>query len=152
MNGDFGNDELRGQDGDDTLVGGSGDDILFGQAGNDNLRGSAGSDSLFGGGNSDRLNGGSGDDILSGGAGADDFVFYRNFGNDVVLDFDAGTDRLLLSERIWEGQGSLSVEDLLIQFSVFEPTGLRLVFDAEHEILLEGITSIGDIVDSIVLV
>ena len=65
--------------GDDRLTGGLGDDFLVGGAGND------------------RLNGGKGDDSFIGGAGKDVFVFSGNAGNDTILDFVSGTDKIDLS-------------------------------------------------------
>ncbi|HEV2748124.1 MAG TPA: hypothetical protein VGW34_12605 [Allosphingosinicella sp.] len=70
---------LNGGRGDDRLRSGSGEDFLFGSAGND------------------RLNGGRGDDTLHGGNGEDRFVFTRRPGDDTILDFESGTDRIDLS-------------------------------------------------------
>ncbi|MFB8830393.1 glycosyl hydrolase family 28-related protein [Azotobacter sp. CWF10] len=84
-------------DGNDVLVGDDADDQLFGGAGDDSLDGYAGND---------LLDGGAGRDKLAGGAGADTFVFaarevsYRIDAavfNDLILDFDAGEDRIDLS-------------------------------------------------------
>lgn len=68
-----------------TLTGGTGHDLLSGGAGNDVLSGGAGDDLLMGGAGADRL---------TGGAGADVFVFGDDPGQDVVTDFEPGTDRL----------------------------------------------------------
>jgi Ca2+-binding RTX toxin-like protein len=65
--------------GDDRLTGGLGDDFLVGGAGND------------------RLNGSKGDDSFIGGAGRDVFVFSGDAGNDSILDFVSGTDKIDLS-------------------------------------------------------
>lgn len=65
--------------GDDHLTGGLGDDFLVGGAGND------------------RLNGREGNDSFIGGAGKDMFVFSGNAGNDTILDFVSGTDKIDLS-------------------------------------------------------
>ena len=61
---------------------------LYGMQRNDELRGGAGVD---------LIDGGIDDDILSGGAGADSFVFRREYGGDVIEDFEPGTDVLDLS-------------------------------------------------------
>jgi Ca2+-binding RTX toxin-like protein len=65
--------------GDDRIVAGMADDFLVGGIGND------------------RLNGGAGDDRLIGGAGNDVFVFNGDPGNDTILDFATGADKIDLS-------------------------------------------------------
>ena len=78
---------VTGTAGDDILNDTDGDDILFGLAGNDYLYGSAGDDTLSGGEGQDRLYGGTGEDT---------FVFADETGMDIVYDFVAGTDQILL--------------------------------------------------------
>jgi Ca2+-binding RTX toxin-like protein len=78
--GDGGDDDLRGNSVNDRIVGGSGNDLVFGDTGNDVLRG---------GGGRDTIGGGEGDDRLTGNQGPDDFVFYDDFGDDTLTDFDA---------------------------------------------------------------
>jgi Ca2+-binding RTX toxin-like protein len=123
--GSIGNDILDGGGGNDTLNGGLGDDQLDGGNGNDTLNASPGNDILLGGLGSDILVGGSnadtGDieqDFLIGGlldsnglpvgdGVQDTFVlgdangsFYTRSGLDdfaIILDFEAGIDRLQLS-------------------------------------------------------
>jgi len=51
---------------------------------------------LRAGAGDDTLSGGGGDDVLHGEAGADLFVFGAGMGHDRVVDFQPGTDRLLL--------------------------------------------------------
>ncbi|MBX2854566.1 MAG: choice-of-anchor I family protein [Rhodobacteraceae bacterium] len=96
LRGSLGNDVIRGGEGDDAIFGGAGDDILRGNAGNDEILGNAGDDILDGGAGDDVLNGGLGVDRLSGGEGADTFVFVGPFETDVVRDFDAGVDQLMI--------------------------------------------------------
>jgi Ca2+-binding RTX toxin-like protein len=67
---------------------GMGDDVLTGGRAND---------FLVGGGGNDRLNGKEGNDSFIGGAGADTFVFSGTAGNDRIIDFVSGTDRIDLS-------------------------------------------------------
>jgi Ca2+-binding RTX toxin-like protein len=74
--------------------GGPGVDNLRGGAGNDTLNGQDGSDDLQGAGGDDRLAGGRGHDGLTLGAGADTIVFARGDGNDWIVDFAPGNDRL----------------------------------------------------------
>lgn len=65
--------------------------------GNDRVATGSGEDFLVGGMGDDRLNGGQGMDQLLGGAGADIFTFSGMAGDDRVLDFVSGTDRIDLS-------------------------------------------------------
>ncbi|MCQ0970705.1 hypothetical protein MLD63_09740 [Paracoccus sp. TK19116] len=89
-----GNDTLRGGDDLDTLNGGAQNDLLAGGNGSDLLVGGAGNDTLFGEGQADRLIGGPGNDVLSGGLGADRFIFTNGFGDDRIVDWQDGQDRL----------------------------------------------------------
>ncbi len=68
--------------------GGGGDDTIFG---------GTLSDFLVGGAGNDRLNGREGNDSFIGGAGADIFAFTGAPGNDRILDFVSGTDKIDLS-------------------------------------------------------
>ncbi|MBY0322259.1 MAG: VCBS domain-containing protein [Reyranella sp.] len=80
-----------GQGGTDTLSnienvrGSRFDDTLTGDAGVNRLEGMDGGDTLIAGG---------GDDMLVGGAGADIFVVAAGSGNDTVLDFENGVDKI----------------------------------------------------------
>ena len=96
--GGFGADALYGGGGNDTLMGGRGNDALYGGDGNDTLQGGSGADLLYGGDGRDRLMGGPGNDTLTGGAGRDAFVFAnRGLGDDLIMDFASGEDRILFS-------------------------------------------------------
>jgi len=64
INGEDGNDNLKGGAGNDTINGGAGDDNLYGNAGDDLLNGDAGDDLIDGGAGTDHLNGGADDDLL----------------------------------------------------------------------------------------
>lgn len=75
-----------------------------------NVRGSAFDDVIVGNQAPNQLSGGVGDDTLTGGAGADTFVFTSGGGDDVVTDFDAGSDMLDLSAT---GAGFASLADVL---------------------------------------
>ena len=128
IEGDGGNDILRGDTGDDTLTGGAGDDLLYGKEGADSiyggegndiafgnegddfvdggegfnkLYGNEGDDTLKGGSNVDYLIGGEGDDELHGGEGHD--ALYgdwgtRSVGGDDTLFGGAGNDILTGNE------------------------------------------------------
>ena len=57
-----------------------------------------GKDTIVGGSQNDTIIGGNGIDFLTGGAGADNFVYQNpTQGNDLILDFQAGQDRILIS-------------------------------------------------------
>ncbi|MDQ2103881.1 calcium-binding protein, partial [Azospirillum sp. C340-1] len=92
--GGAGNDLIGLGEGDDLATGGEGDDTLLGEAGNDTLFGGAGNDLMDGGAGDDVLFADGGADTLWGGAGADLFAFGRASGGSVVMDFQAGVDRL----------------------------------------------------------
>ncbi|QNE33270.1 calcium-binding protein [Sphingomonas sp. NBWT7] len=70
---------------------------INGGTGNDTITGGGASDFLVGGAGSDTLNGGANNDQHIGGAGADTFVFTSGPGNDTILDFVSGTDKVDLS-------------------------------------------------------
>ena len=95
--GDRGNDRIEGSLGNDLLDGREGDDTLVGQGGADRLIGGPGDDILEGGAGNDLLRGGPGSDSLEGGEGDDTFHFAPRSGDDIVLDFGNGEDRMDLS-------------------------------------------------------
>lgn len=72
----------------ENLAGSDFDDFLYGDAGNNEISGGNGDD---------HLTGREGNDRLTGGAGADVFVFKPNSGDDVILDFQAGSDKIDLT-------------------------------------------------------
>ena len=94
---------ISGDNTSEYMDGGGGDDYLFGNGGKDHMLGSAGNDYLDGGKGNDILDGGSGDDQLFGGKGHDTFVFAPVEpdglppGNDTILDFVHGQDRIDLT-------------------------------------------------------
>jgi Ca2+-binding RTX toxin-like protein len=90
-----------------TIPGTTGPDSIVAGLGNDTISGLAGNDTLSGGEGNDSLTGGAGNDLLTGGAGSDRFVFdtalgTSNLGNlDTITDFVTGTDKLVLSAKIF---------------------------------------------------
>ncbi|WP_299083231.1 FG-GAP-like repeat-containing protein [uncultured Ruegeria sp.] len=134
-----GNDYVEGRQGDDFIFLGSGDDKALGQEGddtirgdegNDTLHGGAGNDTLFGGYGTDIIGGDAGDDELTGGFEADDFFFNAQIasGDDVIMDFEDGIDRLVFKHanfsdlsistygvgtRITWANGSVTLKDVL---------------------------------------
>ena len=101
-------DNLYGGAGDDHLYGGAGHDKLYGGDDNDVLRGGAGHDDLFGGEGDDNLHGGAGHDQMHGGPGADIFVFEPGHGNDDIMDFTRGADRIEMRGFADENGNALS--------------------------------------------
>ena len=121
--GQKGRNTLTGNAGDNMLSGGKGADRLYGGAGDDRLFGDQRNDKLFGGAGDDRLAGGKGNDRLTGDEGRDTFVFEG--GRDKVLDFEAGTDRVLLDAQSL-GLRRADIDDVLDDASV---RGGNLVLD-----------------------
>ena len=129
LNGGGGNDVLKGGSGNDRLLGGKGRDKLFGQNGEDVLKGGAARDTLKGGNGNDEIDGGRGWDVLWGGRGADDFVFGRRDGRDVIRDFAVGRDEIDLS-----GTG-LDLSDIGLSFA-----GRDTVIEfARTTVILDGV-------------
>ncbi len=116
----------RGDAAGDTLVN---IDNVIGSASNDLLLGSYGTDNV--------INGGAGGDHLFGLTGTDRFVFDDNFGNDVIHDFENGTELMDMSGS------SFSADDLRIE-TVGSDTVVhfdQLDADVTDTITLSGITS-----------
>lgn len=155
--GQMGNDVLSGGIGFDTLAGGAGRDHLKGEAGNDRLLGKMdndrllggnGNDTLYGGAGRDVLIGGGGADLLSGGDGADQFIFAGNFGRDVVTDFTAGQDRLMIADGLVDG----SMADFLDDHVQRTDRGVLITLSDGNHILVQGTDlSVQDVADDIFL-
>jgi Ca2+-binding RTX toxin-like protein len=95
--GGAGDDRISGGTGDDAISGGSGDDVIRAGAGDDVIDGGAGDDVIRAGSGDDVIDGGAGDDVLRGGSGDDVLRFTAGSGEDRILDFDKGSDRLDLT-------------------------------------------------------
>lgn len=87
------------------IIGNGVANVLEGLAGNDRILGGNGNDILRGGLGNDNLQGDRGKDVMTGGEGADGFFFDLNspynqaaMGKDVIKDFVAGTDRIVLDQ------------------------------------------------------
>jgi serralysin len=116
--GDLGNDTINGNGGNDTIYGGAGTDNVSGGAGNDTIYGGNGSgdtgdggDLLYGNFGIDAIYGGGGNDTLYGNADADRFVFdtalNASTNVDQIMDFTANQDKIVLSQAIFAGIGSI---------------------------------------------
>ena len=81
IDGDSGDNTLRGGAGEDLIYGGDGDDILYGGAGADEMRGGKGNDTFYVDDDDNYVYGGKGDDTFHVGDG-DDTHAYGGGGND----------------------------------------------------------------------
>ncbi len=88
--------------GADFLIGNTAGNLLSGGAGDDRLFGGIGADELIGGTGNDRLHGGADNDELTGQQGADIFVFSEGAGNDQILDFENGVDRIEFGDGAYQ--------------------------------------------------
>ena len=79
---------IQGTAGDDSLEGAGAPDLIAGHGGNDTIYGTAGDDIILGG---------TGDDYLMGDDGADTFVYAPGDGDDWILDFTDGEDKIDLT-------------------------------------------------------
>ncbi len=150
--GGAGNDTMGGGEGHDRLYGGSGADTLDGDAGADRLEGGEGNDFLSGGKHDDRLIGDGGNDVLeggkdadylTGGEGADEFLFRKGDGVDVITDFEDGTDTIVFLAEKENRLGSkfIGFDNLVIEETDY---GVRITskkFAEGQEILLQGVTA-----------
>ena len=128
-------DKLIAGDGADTVRGGIGNDKIKGQDGEDRLEGEMGDDWLNGGGSADTLFGGEGNDTLKGGNGSDFFVFADNFGEDVVVDFDANSSEIVDLSAVTEITSYLD----MISNHLMENGGYAQITVGSNMILLEGV-------------
>lgn len=143
-------DTVLGGNGRDTLLGGEGADRLEGQKGLDYLAGGGGDDTLIGGRGNDTLKGGQGNDRLFGNLGADKFVFDTDkIGQDVVRDFQSGTDVLRFDDALWDG--NLTAQEVVDTFATV--TSGRVVFDFGdgNEVVLTGVASVDGLADDILI-
>ncbi|MBT0779655.1 hypothetical protein [Paracoccus sp. pheM1] len=87
-------------------------DTISGAAGNDLIHGMAGDDFLLGMAGNDTLSGGAGNDALAGYTGSDTFLFKYDSdeGNDRIMDFEGGTDRIQLTNT----GGGVTFDDLVL--------------------------------------
>ncbi|WP_309137411.1 calcium-binding protein, partial [Campylobacter ureolyticus] len=91
-----------------------GNDIVYGGVGDDAIGGEDGNDILYGGIGNDILNGGTGNDELYGEEGNDTYVFGKEWGQDIIKDYD-GFNNIEFIDNI-------SIDDL-----VFDKNGRDLV-------------------------
>ncbi|TCP58621.1 hemolysin type calcium-binding protein, partial [Rhodovulum bhavnagarense] len=132
-----GRDELIGEEGADKLIGGLDDDTLTGWGGADHLIGGEGNDILYGNADDDILDGGEGDDFLTGGTGQDIFVYGIKGGEDVIRDFNAEQDRILLDSALLnEGE---TLEELLDRVAFQDDKNVVLNFGDDQQLVIHDI-------------
>jgi Ca2+-binding RTX toxin-like protein len=97
VDGEGGNDTLRGGAGDDCLIGGLDNDLVAGNIGADSVYGNGGKDNLDGGPGRDRVDGGKTNDIVRGGSSNDRLIG----GDGCDLIYGDGGDDLFYCEGIY---------------------------------------------------
>jgi VCBS repeat-containing protein len=97
IDGGRGDDRITAGNDDDTASGGLGNDLIDGGNGNDRLFGDEGADTITGGNGNDLIDGGAGDDMLAGGNGNDVFRIAEIGGDDWIVDFRRGQDKVDVS-------------------------------------------------------
>ncbi len=142
------NDIITGLTGNDTIYGYGGDDELNGGWGDDNLNGGYGDDNLNGGRGRDIIHGGAGADVLSGNQNSDIFVFTNandsSISNpDIIVDFTAGSDKLLLNFPNFAPTTIGSVNSLDEANAYFNGSTSQAAFSATESILYLDSTAQG---------
>ena len=148
-NGGGGDDIIGGGAGADTLSGGELNDTIYGSDGDDSIAGGDGKDILYGGTGGDRVSGGNGDDMLWGGTGADTltggdgvdtFAFTAGSGLDIITDFNADEDVLMLAGTTTDFVKPEDVVDAASEFA----GGLLIQLGGGDIVFLAGV-SLSDI-------
>jgi Ca2+-binding RTX toxin-like protein len=150
LEGGSGRDSLLGGAGFDTLYGGTYADTLDGGTWDDRLFGGSGNDRILGGGGRDMIEGGTGNDRVTGGLAADDFVFRKGHGRDVITDFNgAQGDELRLSSRLWSAR--LTADQVVDRFGTRIDGDAALRFAGGEVVIFDGITNIASIADDLII-
>ena len=137
-------DTLDGGSGADNIFGGVGDDSLMGDSGNDTLYGGDDNDVIDGGAGNDSIYGGTGDDTLTGGAGADRFSFGASHGDDVINDFSAEDDLLVLANTVTDFTSAADVQAAATATTVDGVAGVLINTGGGDSVFLVGLT-VGDL-------
>lgn len=91
LSGGADNDTIYGDSGADSVDGGTGDDLIAGRSGQDTLLGNDGTDTIFGGSGPDSIRGGNGADFIRGNQGSDSL--FGDADNDTIIG-GAGRDSI----------------------------------------------------------
>lgn len=172
--GDNGNDVIFGGNGDDTIDGGIGGDRIFAGNNNDVVEGGFGRDTAFlgngddiftdngqtgwwggdrvyGGNGSDTIEMSGGDDTVTGGAGEDVFIFTgATIENDIITDYEVGSDALHLDDALWGG--GLSSEQVIAQFSSSKNDDTTFNFGDGNTLTLSGIETTDGLLDDLSII
>jgi Ca2+-binding RTX toxin-like protein len=111
-----------GSDFDDVLIGSTSDNVLQGRGGDDSLDGRDGNNTLIGG---------AGNDTLAGGFDNDVFVFDAAFGNDEIVNFGSGEDKVDFDNALFATKAAVVAaatkdgDDTLITFDAGNTVRLR---------------------------
>ena len=128
---------IDGEAGDQLTV-----EAIAGTSSGELLNGTSGDDVLIAGAGNDILSGGEGDDFLTGGLGEDTFVFSlaTDSGNDVITDFEVGTDVLSFVDVIdtADNPGVIDLGDVINGVSD-DGTDITVNLTNGGSITLEGI-------------
>jgi Ca2+-binding RTX toxin-like protein len=112
--------------------------------GNDSMSGGAGDDTLSGGVGNDTLVGGPGNDVLTGGDGVDRFVFDVSLANpdiDTIKDFVTGTDKIVLSAKVFSKFTGSSVGSAVTAGNLVVGAGATAVAKDNDDYLIYDTTS-----------
>ncbi|MBO6804836.1 MAG: hypothetical protein JJ893_16390, partial [Thalassospira sp.] len=140
---------FAGKTGEDTITGGDGNDMLFAGTENDTIDAGAGADTIFGGAGddvvkggdgNDSLYGGAGDDTITGGVGADSFFFGGKHGNDIVTDFNASQDVLILTNAQTDFTDLSTVQAASSETTVGGQSGLMIDTGDGSSVFLVGLS------------
>ena len=127
----------------EALNGSKFDDTLRGDASDNRLQGKNGADFLVGSGGNDRLFGGLDNDKLSGGNGDDQFFFNTALNSvnnrDLIVDFVAADDAILLSHNIFSNLGQTSG---VLASGAFFASATGLAHDASDRIIYNTTTGV----------
>ncbi|QKF71488.1 calcium-binding protein [Campylobacter geochelonis] len=118
--------------GDDSIVASSFNDTIHSNSGNDIINGGSGDDYINAGAGNDIITGGKGNDSLQGGKGNDTYVFGKEFGKDVVINYKDSINEIDIIKFI----DGIRKEDL-----IFKQTNLDLTIaikDTNDSILIQN--------------
>lgn len=89
--GSEGQDVIYGNEGNDTITADEENDTVYGGIDDDSICGEAGDDILYGEEGQDTLDGGNGNDYLFGGIGNDTYLLGKDYGTDIIEDYEGTT-------------------------------------------------------------
>lgn len=151
--GGAGNDTIAGWGGNDRFDGGAGNDLIYGGFGRDVVTGGTGRDWIdLGSGNDTYFDteetGETGRDTITGGTGADRFVFGDVISQEVITDFELGTDMLELSATLVSGRTAQDVVDDLARVLA---DGVLITVAPGQTLFLRGLQSTTDLAADITI-